>query len=66
MKAAALSRRDRLRAQLADLKMPGALEALDPVLASVDAGQGTAAAAIEAPQSAPGFKRRCAPPACPW
>jgi len=48
MKAAPLSRRDRLRAQLADLKMPGALEALDTVLASVDAGQGTAADAIEA------------------
>jgi DNA replication protein DnaC len=48
MKAGAVSRRDRLRAQLADLKMPGALEALDTVLASVDAGQGTAADAIEA------------------
>jgi DNA replication protein DnaC len=48
MKTAPLSRRDRLRAQLADLKMPGALEALDAVLASVDAGQGTAADAIEA------------------
>lgn len=48
MKAAPPSRRDRLRAQLADLKMPGALEALDTVLASVDAGQGTAADAIEA------------------
>ena len=29
MKAAASNRRDRLRAMLADLKMPGALEALD-------------------------------------
>lgn len=48
MKPASVSRRDRLRAQLADLKMPGALEALDAVLASVDAGQGTAADAIEA------------------
>ena len=41
------SRRDRIRAQLADLKMPGALEALDAVLAVVDGGQGTAADAIE-------------------
>ena len=32
MKAAARSRRDRIRAQLADLKMPGALEAIDDVL----------------------------------
>jgi DNA replication protein DnaC len=48
MKPASVSRRDRLRAQLADLKMPGALEALDTVLASVDAGRGTAADAIEA------------------
>jgi integrase len=48
MKSASPSRRDRLRAQLADLKMPGALEALDAVLASVDAGQGTVADAIEA------------------
>ena len=33
------SLRDRLRAQLADLKMPGSLEALDTVLARVDGGQ---------------------------
>jgi len=46
MKAAASSRRDHIRAQLADLKMPGALEALDTVLASVDSGS-TAAEAIE-------------------
>ena len=31
--------RDRLRAQLADLKMPGALEALDEILRRVDGGQ---------------------------
>lgn len=31
--------RERLRAQLADLKMPGSLEALDTVLARVDGGQ---------------------------
>ncbi len=33
MKAAVGDRRDRLRAMLADLKMPGALEAVDGVLA---------------------------------
>ncbi len=47
MKAAALSLRDRLRAQLADLKMPGALEALDAVLADLDGGKVKAPAAIE-------------------
>ena len=38
MKATARSRRDHIRAQLADLKMPGALEALDDVLTTVDGG----------------------------
>ncbi len=33
------SRRERIAAQLADLKMPGALEALDGVLAGVDGGR---------------------------
>ena len=47
MKAAARSRRDRIRAQLADLKMPGALEALDEVLTGVDGGGVTASEAIE-------------------
>ncbi len=47
MKSAQLSRRDRLRAMLADLKMPGALEALDSVLSEVDGGQVTPAEAIE-------------------
>lgn len=46
MKALARARRDRIRAQLADLKMPGALEALDEVLAPVDGGA-TASEAIE-------------------
>src|SRR5688572_7519769 len=46
MKAAPSSRRDRIRTQLADLKMPGALEALDGVLSHVDSGLG-AADAIE-------------------
>ena len=39
--------RDRLRAMLADLKMPGALEAVDGVLAKVDSGAVTAGEAIE-------------------
>ena len=40
-------RRERLRAMLADLKMPGALEAIDGVLAQVDSGAVTAGEAIE-------------------
>ena len=47
MKAAARSRRDRIRGQLADLKMPGALESLDDVLTGVDGGGVTASEAIE-------------------
>lgn len=47
MKAAPRSRRDRIRTQLADLKMPGALEALDPILSGVDGGKATASEAIE-------------------
>ena len=47
MKAAARSRCDRIRAQLADLKMPGALEAIDDVLTGVDGGGVTASEAIE-------------------
>ena len=46
MKAASL--RDRLRAQLADLKMPGALEALDAILSQLDSGKLPPAQAIEA------------------
>ena len=38
MKSAAPSRRDRLRHILADLRMPGALEALDAILQGVDGG----------------------------
>ena len=41
------SRRERIAAQLADLKMPGALEALDEILAGGDGGGTTAAEAIE-------------------
>jgi DNA replication protein DnaC len=44
----ASSLRDRIRAQLADLKMPGALEALDDILARVDGGTLPAPAAVEA------------------
>ena len=47
MKAAPLSRRDRLRHILADLRMPGALEALDAILHGVDGGTLTAPEAIE-------------------
>lgn len=47
MKTQAPSRRDRLRAMLADLKMPGALEALDAILHDVDGGSLTAGEAME-------------------
>ena len=40
--------RERIRTQLADLKMPGALEALDDVLSHIDGGQLGAPEAIEA------------------
>jgi DNA replication protein DnaC len=42
------SLRDRLRAQLADCKMPGALEAVDDILRRIDAGELTAGPAMEA------------------
>ena len=42
------SPRERLRAQLADLKMPGALEALDEILRQLDGGTLAAPAALEA------------------
>jgi IstB-like ATP binding protein len=47
MKSAALSRRDRLRHMLADLRIPGGLEALDAILHGVDGGTLTAPEAIE-------------------
>jgi DNA replication protein DnaC len=47
MKSASVLR-DQIRAQLADLKMPGALEALDAILTQVDGGHLKAAEAIEA------------------
>jgi DNA replication protein DnaC len=40
--------RDRLRAQLADLKMPGALEALDDILRQADSGELAAGEAMSA------------------
>lgn len=47
MKATTVSRREQIRAMLADLKMPGALEAVDGVLSKADGGSLTAAEAIE-------------------
>ena len=47
MKTPAGDRRTRLRAMLADLKMPGALEAVDGILAQADSGAVTAGEAIE-------------------
>jgi len=52
VKSAAPSRRDRIRSLLADLKMPGALEAVDTVLSGLDSGALTGAEAIEALLSA--------------
>lgn len=46
MSATAGSQREAIRAMLADLKMPGALEAVDGVLSDVDSGALTAAEAI--------------------
>ena len=43
----ASSRRDRVRSKLADLKLPGALEAVDDILSRVDGGGMGAAEAIE-------------------
>ena len=47
MKAAPASRRETIRAMLADLKMPGALEAIDGVLSKADSGSVSAAEAIQ-------------------
>ena len=43
----ATARRDHIRELLADLKLPGALEAVDEILADVDRGSLNASAAIE-------------------
>jgi DNA replication protein DnaC len=47
MKATVPSLREQIRAQLADLKMPGALEALDEILRALDGGSLHAPVAIE-------------------
>ena len=47
MRGAKVSRRDHIRSMLADLKMPGALEALDSILSAVDGGEVTPSEAIE-------------------
>ena len=47
MKAQARSRREQIRAMLADLKLPGSLEAVDEVLRDADGGTLTPAEAIE-------------------
>jgi len=47
MKHAPTSLRDRVRAQLADLKLPGALKALDEVLGALDGGELRGPVAIE-------------------
>lgn len=46
MRAVPVSRRDEIRSMLADLRMPGALEAIDEVLARADGGHVTASEAI--------------------
>lgn len=43
----ATERRDHIRAMLADLRLPGALEAVDEILADVDRGSLHASQAIE-------------------
>ena len=47
MKPQARSRREQIRAMLADLKLPGSLEAVDEVLSEADGGKLTAIEAIE-------------------
>lgn len=46
MKAAVVTQRDQIRSMLADLKLPGALEAVDGILSDVDGGAITAAEAM--------------------
>ncbi len=45
--SAAVERRDQIRAMLADLRLPGALESVDEILADVDRGSLTASEAIQ-------------------
>ena len=71
MKIAAPSRRDRLRQMLADLHMPGALEALDAILHRVDGATLTAARRSSSwsthrfsSATTDAYRPRCAPVAC--
>jgi DNA replication protein DnaC len=48
MKAAPATLRDRIRRQLVDLKMPGALESLDEILSRIDGGELAGGEAMEA------------------
>ena len=48
MKGARVTLRDRIRNQLADLKMPGALESLDDILSRIDGGELAGGEALEA------------------
>ena len=56
MKTAPLSRRDRLRHLLADLRLPGSFKALDAILHCVDGGTLTAPR-----RSSSCCPRRCSP-----
>ena len=47
MSAVTMTRRDRVRAKLADLKLPGALEVVDEILARADGGALSVAHALE-------------------
>lgn len=70
MKGAPPSRRDRLRQVHEDLRMSGALEALDAILYGVDGGTLTAPEAVElltarvSCGTIGGSRPRCAPAAC--
>ena len=52
------SRRDRIRGQLADLKMPGALEALVQILSGIDGGIGGRSRSHREPSSVPRISLR--------
>ena len=72
MKTIASSRREQIRAMLADLKLPGALEAAAAVLSEADSGTLTASEAIQKLLGAQislcattgACRRPCAPLAC--
>ena len=46
MNATARTQRDAIRVMLADLKMPGSLEAVDGILSEIDSGRAGATEAI--------------------